>query len=204
VLLSSNKSKPLGGAKSWYYPSRAECLSCHTGAAGRTLGLELGQLNADLHYTETNRVSNQLSTLEHIGLFSAPLGAPVGELSAYPRPTSAEGTPETRARAYVHANCGFCHQPNSNGGGPMDLRFSVALSDLKACGVDPTNGDFGIAGAKIVAPGDPARSLLSVRPKALGAGRMPPVASQVVDVEGTAVIDAWIQSLATCPGSTEP
>lgn len=204
TLLSSSKSKPLGGGKSWYYPSRSDCLACHTGAAGRTLGLEIGQLNSVMLYPTTQRLSNQLSTLEHIGLFSSPLPGPVAELPVHPRPTSQEGDAESRARSYLHANCSFCHRPNSVGGGPMDLRFSVPLGDAKACGVDPSNGDLGIPGAKILAPGEPWRSLLSARPKALGAGRMPPLGSQVVDGEGTAVIDAWIQSLAECPIPTGP
>ncbi len=81
----------------------------------------------------------------------------------------------------------------------MDLRYSVPLEAAKACGVDPSNGDLGIAGALVIKPGDPAASLLSVRPKSLGAKRMPPIASEMVDTAGTEVIDAWIQSLAACP-----
>lgn len=199
TLLPSNKKKALGGGKSWYYPSRSECLNCHTGAAGRTLGLEVGQLNGDFTYPSTNRLSNQLATLEHIGVFSAALPGAVETLDSYPDPTSQKGTVETRAKAYLHANCSFCHRPNGSGGGPMDLRFSVALGDALACGVDPSNGNLGIAGAKIFAPGDPAQSLLSVRPKTLGAGRMPPLASSVVDDKGAGAIDAWILATPTCP-----
>jgi uncharacterized repeat protein (TIGR03806 family) len=199
TLLLASKTRPLGNGQTWYYPSRSECLTCHTGAAGRTLGLELGQLNADLAYTATNRLSNQLATLDHIGMFDAPLPGPVAQLAAYPKPTSMEGTPETRARSYMHANCSFCHRPNSNGGGPMDLRYATVLKDAMACGLDPSNGDLGVMGAKILAPGDAAHSLLSIRPKALGVGRMPPLASRVVDTAGAAVIDQWITSLAACP-----
>jgi hypothetical protein len=31
-------------------------------------------------------------------------------------------------------------------------------------------------------------------------GRMPPVASFVVDTQATALIGSWIDSIATCPG----
>src|SRR5262249_14513558 len=147
----------------------------------------------------TNRISNQLATLDHIGMFDAPLPGPVAQLAAYPRPTSMEGTVETRARSYMHANCSFCHRPNGIGGGPMDLRYSTAFKDAMACGLNPSNGDLGVAGAKILAPGDPAHSLLSIRPKALGVGRMPPLATRVVDMAGTGVIDQWITSLSACP-----
>jgi uncharacterized repeat protein (TIGR03806 family) len=199
TLLPANKTKDVGGGQTWYYPSRAECLSCHTGAAGRTLGLEVGQLNTDLVYPSTNKLANQLATLEHIGVFSATLPGAIDTLDAYPAPGTSEGTVETRARAYLHANCSFCHRPNGVGGGPMDLRFSVSLASANACGVPAQNGDLGIPGAQIIAPGDPSKSLLSVRPKTLGANRMPPIASGVVDGVGTAAIDAWISSLTSCP-----
>lgn len=199
TLLPSNKKKALENGQQWYYPSRAECITCHTGAAGRTLGLEIGQLNADFVYTATNRISNQLATLDHIGIFDAPLPGTVDTLEVFPDPTSEEGTIESRARAYLHANCSFCHRPNSNGGGPMDLRYSIPLDTAQACDVDPSNGDIGVSGAKIIAPGNPALSLLSVRPKTLGAKRMPPLASEIVDDKGTSALDAWISSLTACP-----
>jgi uncharacterized repeat protein (TIGR03806 family) len=199
LLPAANKTKQVAGGQTWYYPSRAECFACHTDAAGRTLGLEIGQLNADFTYTATNRIANQLSTFDHIGLFDAPLPGAVGTLTAYPRPGTQEGTVETRARAYLHSNCGICHRPNGIGGGNMDLRFGTAFASAQLCGVDPQDGDLGITGAKVFAPGDPSKSLLSVRPKTIGAGRMPPLASQVVDTTGTAEIDAWITSVSTCP-----
>ena len=53
-------------------PSSAQCLQCHTASAGRTLGLETGQLNRMFTYPGS-RTADQLATLDHIGLFSAPL-----------------------------------------------------------------------------------------------------------------------------------
>ena len=47
----------------WIYPSEAQCLQCHTNAAGRSLGLETAQLNGDLIYPTTGRTANQLTTL---------------------------------------------------------------------------------------------------------------------------------------------
>lgn len=76
TLLATGKAKTVGPHR-WYYPSRSECLRCHTESAGRTLGLELGQLNGDFTYASTNRISNQLKTLDHLGLFAAPLAGPV-------------------------------------------------------------------------------------------------------------------------------
>ena len=49
--------------QTWEFPSEAQCLQCHTAAAGRTLGLEIGQLNGHFLYPQTGRTANQLTTL---------------------------------------------------------------------------------------------------------------------------------------------
>ncbi len=36
----------------WNFPSEAQCLLCHTAAAGRSLGLEIAQLNGSLLYAQ--------------------------------------------------------------------------------------------------------------------------------------------------------
>jgi len=108
----------------------------HSEAAGRSLGLELGQLNGEFVYPSTNRLSNQLKTLDHIGMFDKPLGKPVDQLIAYPDPLGTSGTLEQRARAYLHSNCANCHQPEGGGRGNMDLRWGTALKDTKSCNVE--------------------------------------------------------------------
>lgn len=197
VLLPSSKRKKVG-TQSWYFPARGECVLCHTEAAGRTLGLELGQLNGDLVYPSTNRIANQLETLDHIKLFDAPLGKAAALLPVIPSPTGA-GPLDQRARAYLHTNCAQCHQPMGGGRGPMDLRFTTSPSAAGACNVAAATGDLGIAGAKLLVPGDPALSLLSVRPHTTGATRMPPLGASTVDQSGLAVVDTWIRGLKACP-----
>ena len=44
-----------------------------------------------------------------------------------------------------------------------------------------------------------AKSLVSIRMKRSGAGRMPPLGSNVVDSLGVDVVDRYIDSLAACP-----
>jgi len=58
---------------------------------------------------------------------------------------------------------------------------------------------MGILDARLMAPGDPDRSILLQRMKDLGERRMPPLASHLVDDYGVSVIEAWIKSLANCP-----
>ncbi len=197
TLLVGSKTKQVG-ARTWYFPSRSECLVCHTAPAGFTLGLEVGQLNRTFQYPSTARTRNQLSTLESIGLFSAPLGGTPDTLIRYESPSGA-GPVAHRAQAYLHANCAGCHRPNGTGRGPQNFVYGADGGVGTYCNVNPSNGNLGIANAKILAPGSPSTSILSRRMHALDANRMPPLASRVADTDGMNVVDSWIQTLSTCP-----
>ncbi|MBM4003176.1 MAG: hypothetical protein FJ295_07795 [Planctomycetes bacterium] len=50
----------------WRYPSRTECMVCHSRAANYVLGLSTAQMNRDHDYD--GRRDNQLRVLEHLGL----------------------------------------------------------------------------------------------------------------------------------------
>ena len=193
VLLPGSKTKDLGNGKSWYYPSRNDCLQCHTAAAGRTLGLETAQLNRD-----GDGVGNQLDLFAAMGWLDAPLPSPPAMMPKYPAPDDQAAPLDQRARAYLHANCSFCHRMGGTGRVPPDWRFGLTLMQTGACNAQPEDGDLGIAGATVLTPGSPATSLASVRMHALDASRMPPLASHVVDPDGTALVDAWIGSLTGC------
>jgi len=56
----------------WRYPSRTECMVCHSRASNYVLGLCTVQLNHDYDYAavlgEGHATDNQLRTLEHLGL----------------------------------------------------------------------------------------------------------------------------------------
>ena len=177
--------------QTWPLPGPAQCLACHTAAAGFSLGLEAAQLDAPLTYAATGRTANQLATLRHLGLVGAPP-------AVAPLPDPAGPAPlEARARAVLHTNCSQCHRP----GGPAprgDFRYATAPSQ-GYCDLDPTAGDLGIAGAKLLKPGAPAQSLIVARMKAQGEHRMPPLGSRVVDEQSVDLLTAWIAGLTSCP-----
>src|SRR5262249_7308322 len=143
----------------------------------------------------TGRLSNQLATLDHIGLFDVP---PPAMAPVFPAPNS-NAPVEQRARAYLHANCSFCHRPQGNGGGPADLRFSTPPPGMGVCDAAPQNGDLGLPDAKLVVPGMPSSSIVSLRMHTLDVHRMPPLATRVVDTVGAQVVDDWITATTACP-----
>ena len=53
--------------QTWHYPSRAECMTCHSRAMNYVLGPSMLQMNRDFVYPNGVR-DNQLRTLEHLGL----------------------------------------------------------------------------------------------------------------------------------------
>ncbi|HSO38794.1 MAG TPA: PQQ-dependent sugar dehydrogenase, partial [Labilithrix sp.] len=195
LLLPAGKTKAVGAVK-WTYPSRGQCMACHTPAAGRSLGLEVPQMMRDVAYPTTNRLSPQIATLQHIGMLGE-----LGAASAMPALPDPYGTAplEARARAYLHANCSHCHRGGAPGGGALDLRAGVSFAATKACGTAPTAGTLGIAGAKLITPGDPARSVLAQRMQSTQAYRMPPLGRTTTDAQGTAVVESWIKGLTACP-----
>ena len=139
-----------------------------------------------------------------MGLFDAP--PPTPYKSALPDPLSMQtGTVERRARSYLHANCGFCHRPAEGAASPIDLRYDVAFKDTNTCGATPEKGDQGVPGALVIAPGQPRNSVLVLRmlaaPEDMNGkhGRMPKIASYVVDTEAVPLIENWITSVTACP-----
>jgi uncharacterized repeat protein (TIGR03806 family) len=183
------------GGQTWIFPSEAQCMQCHTQAAGFSLGLETAQLNRDHTYPQTGRTANQITTLNAISVLSPPI-AP--NPPAYADPADTTRSLNDRARAYLHTNCANCHRPQGLTPTALDLRHDTPLSQTGACDVVPTIGALGIANARVIAPGDDTRSVLLARMSVRDTNAMPPIASNIVDAAGVQLIAAWIDSLTTC------
>ncbi|MDJ0941076.1 MAG: PQQ-dependent sugar dehydrogenase [Woeseiaceae bacterium] len=182
----------------WIYPSEGQCLECHTSAAGFALGPEDAQFNKTFTYPATGRTANQIETINHVLMYSAPVTTPVDQLPALADPSDSGASLDDRARAYLHTNCAQCHQPGAPTPTTMDLRYSTPLANTNACNEAPLLGDIGVANALLIAPGEANRSLVIERASRRDIHGMPPVGSTVLDTAGIGLLTAWINSLGSC------
>ena len=159
-------------------PQARQCLTCHDGEAGRILGFSaVQQPDVDLE------------------LLSVPPDAPF----------EPPGDATTQAAlGYLHANCGHCHNlhgtswPDTD----MDLRLNVAdISVEQTAAYRTTVGvrmqSFNTSPLTLrITSGDPAQSGVHYRMSMRGPRiQMPPLATELVDDSGLALVDAWIESL---------
>ena len=224
--------------QTWHYPSRMECLTCHSRAANFVLGLSANQMNK-VHAYGGGR-DNQLRTFEHLGLFKGidwagrardevadrakAKGLKDKDAEAYvkahgPQPgqrqpksskllaTTPDALPRLvdpsdpkedvakRARSWLHANCAACHVEAGGGNARMELEFHTALDKMRILDEKPIHSPLDIADARLIAPGDPDRSVLVKRAGLRGKDQMPPLSSHRVDEAGVALLREWVRSL---------
>jgi hypothetical protein len=190
-----DKDAPEGTRRQkWHFPSRAECTLCHTMPAKYVLGVNTLQLNRDHDYGN-GRVANQLRTFEHLGLFAKPLPAPPEKLPHLFNYEDEKLDINKRARSYLHANCSHCHMKWGGGNAEFQLLATLPLKDTGTVGTKPAHGDFALRDPRVIAPGEPERSMVLHRMKLSGLGRMPHVASSVMDERAVPMIHDWIKQL---------
>jgi uncharacterized repeat protein (TIGR03806 family) len=197
--------------QTWYYPSRSECMVCHSRAADFVLGFTTRQLNRPYDYG--NGPINQLLALQHLGVFKAPppsdTAAPDStefqlprsptELPRLANPYDATQPLADRVRAYFDVNCANCHVEAGGGNSLMDLGFYIDWHEMRIIDATPQHDRLGIKNPRLIAPGDPDRSILLERMRRRGRAQMPPLATSQIDKEAVALIREWILSLNDDP-----
>jgi len=228
-----------GGTRkqAWRFPSRTECMVCHSRAANFVLGLTTAQMNKDHDYGGV--VDNQLRVLERLGLLrvnwkgnlltdlrkqleqegleqveinqrvaevtatrnqrgaavSSLLVKPPEKYDALANPYDETAKLDLRARSYLHANCSICHIMAGGGNAQMNLEYNATRKELNVFDVKPMHHTFGIKEPKLVAPGDPGRSVLLHRVSMRGRGQMPQLATAVADERAVEMLRDWIRSM---------
>jgi putative heme-binding domain-containing protein len=176
----------------WRFVGRAECMRCHNAWAGDTLSFNWSQLNTPGTNTELQRLA-QLGVLR---VKKAP--DPLPRLA---NPYDATLALDDRARTWLHVNCSTCHRNGAGGDVPSWFNYDEPIEKSRAYDMKPVRGDFGIRGARVIAPGDPYRSALFYRINTEGSGRMPHIGSRLVDEAAVRLMRDWIRSLPAKAGN---
>jgi len=191
-LLIKDSRHPGGSRRQvWRFPSRAECMTCHSRAAGFALGVTEMQLDRPHDYGDVR--DNQLRALKHIGVFTGTLPKPSTNMLVDPYDPSQRL--EARARSYLHANCSVCHVDAGGGNAKMELGFTTATERMNLFSARPQHDTFGIDNAMLIFPGDPDRSILYQRISRRGRGQMPPLVTSRVDERAAALFREWIAGM---------
>jgi putative heme-binding domain-containing protein len=200
---------PVGGpagkgeaTRLWQFQSRSQCMSCHNNQSEYALAFVPEQLNRLGPDGRNQLVSlTEAGYIRRAGTSAKPLPPFDDALAVRQRkiadPTDAAQPLEARARAYLHANCGHCHFEHGGGSVPLRLQFSVPTAQMKAIGVRPTRGDFGLPDACIIKPGDPWASTLYYRMAKFGRDRMPHIGADRPDETGLRLIEEWITGMTS-------
>lgn len=181
--------------QTWYYPSRQDCLACHTAVAAGVLGVKTRQSNRDFFYSGTSVTDNQLRAWNHIGLFNPSVNeSSIGTLNRLVTVTNTAAPLDFRVRSYLDANCSHCHRP----GGVQALWDGRIETPLEQANI--INGSLlntlGIPGARNVVPGDLLKSIMHRRANSVDpAIKMPPLARNVIDQDAVAALTEWITGL---------
>jgi uncharacterized repeat protein (TIGR03806 family) len=189
-------------SQTWYYPSRKDCMTCHTKLSGGVLGIKARQLNRDFTYP-SGVSDNELREWNHLGLFATRIGD--ADIRDWPRLAAEDDQTRSlsdRARSYLDANCSQCHRPGGTVAG-FDARYATPLERQELL-----NGavllDQGIDHPRIISPHDIWRSIAYMRIDTLGDIRMPPIDRETIDTRGVALMRAWIDNMPGRPVLAPP
>lgn len=165
-------------------PAANECGACHGGRSSHALGFSAVQLAQP---TDDDSLSlEELVRLE--------LVAP----TQTPRVPGSET--EQAALGYLHANCSHCHnasRPSRAGSRcfdpESDLDFLLRANEGSSAAETST---YRTAMGEVVEPGQPNESrLLELVAQRGRFQRMPPLATELVDAAGVALLSRWIEEM---------
>lgn len=176
--------------QTWRYPSRVECLTCHTPAGGFALGFNTPQMNGDYDYHGSR--TNQLQALSDAGYFDETV-TDAGSMPALASATNISASLEFRARSYLAANCVQCHQPGAvpTQQANWDARITTPIAEADIVeGLVANN--FGNPDNRVVRMRSLTNSVLYSRVANPGPHHMPPLATSVINTQAVQLLAEWI------------
>lgn len=175
-------------------PSESNCATCHNSAEQPIpIGIKPQSLNNSYLYADG--VKNQLTKWIEKGFLQNTVPSQILSVVDY---ADTSKDINLRARSYFDINCAHCHHEDGSAN-YVDLRFSFAESNnFENLGVNQGAGIPvpGVSHGLIVAPQNaPQSSLYYMMGTNNPAIKMPRLGRTIVDQEGLALVEAWINSL---------
>jgi uncharacterized repeat protein (TIGR03806 family) len=171
-------------------PNKNQCKGCHiSNSKMMPIGPSARQLNSFL----SNK--NQLDSWREMGLLTGvPEQSKISKLAVWDDVKS--GDLNTRARAYLDANCGHCHS-RSGPASTSGLFLNIHENDPSHLGINksPVAAGRGAGDLRFdIVPGDPDHSILLFRMKTNDpAIAMPEIGREQIHKEGVDLIAEWIR-----------
>lgn len=182
-------------AFSYAVPNVNQCKECHALSGVLTpIGPKARNLNGDYAYAGGHE--NQLAHWAKAGLLQG--APPPAQAPLMVRWDDASQPVALRARAYLDANCGHCHNPQglANNSG---LFLDWGRKDLVAAGIGKRPVAAGQASANLdfdIAPGEPDASILVHRMASRDPGiMMPEIGRTLVHKEGLDLVRAYVAQM---------
>jgi hypothetical protein len=186
--------------QNWYFPSRAECMVCHSRAANYVLGLCEPQMNCDVTDAAGN-ITPQLELLEKLQYFSKPIPKPPAERLRLVPPDNESAPLAQRAASWIHANCSSCHVEAGGGNSQFSAEITELPEKRKLIDAIPVHSGLDLPNPRIIAPGAPHNSVLLQRISRRDRNRMPPIGSLLPDPVGVSLIRRWIEEIPPTPAT---
>jgi uncharacterized repeat protein (TIGR03806 family) len=183
-------------AINYVVPNKNQCKSCHqNNNVLKPIGTKVKNLNKNLKYSDGSTM-NQLKKWMEMGYLKSE-----NILEKFPAVAdwTDENAPlEARAKSYLEANCGHCHNPEGQAR-TTGLYLTTDETDRSHLGFckGPVAAGKGSGGRKVsIHPGDAEKSILTFRMKSTDPGIMMPELGRVTThEEGVALVEKWIESL---------
>ena len=178
-------------------PSTAECQKCHANDGSMiTLGPGAAQLNRDHAYADGT--DNELARWTKLGILTGapdPSQAPV--LPVFDDPST--GDVPSRARAYMQANCSYCHdgQGEARTSGLVLLDSETDPYTFGVCKPPVAAGKAAQGEQYDIVPGHPEQSILVYRMESTAPSiAMPELGRSLEHVEAVTLISQWISAMS--------
>lgn len=177
-------------------PGQIQCKKCHEqDGKAATIGLRADQLNHDFTYPDGAR-ENQLAHWAKVGLMAGGPAGPGPQMAKWDDPST--GNVEKRARAYLDANCAYCHNDKGEAR-TSGLFLGVEVTEAYKLGVCKTPVAAGKATSDYlydVVPGKPEKSILIYRMEQTApAIAMPEIGRSLAHDEAITLLKDWIKGL---------